>query len=265
MWISKYVCLFLIYSFLGWIYETVFCTIKDGKWENRGFLYGPVVPIYGTGAVAISVIVYFFAGQGIILSPWLVYVISVIGSAFLEYTTSWIMEKLFHALWWDYSHFPLNLHGRISLFTSLGFGAAGLLIVNVIGPFCEGLIDSIPAIIVELLSLCMLFIFAVDITLTVTALHNFDQIVIRTENSFNNSMSNIVENIAQKTSQAKQGIITKSAGITDQISNMSKFARKTIHRVYIFRDKDKRAEADKNKLLSIIRRLGRKKDDNSDK
>ena len=53
MIVSKYICLFFIYSFLGWIYETIFCTIKGGKWENRGFLYGPICPIYGTGAALV--------------------------------------------------------------------------------------------------------------------------------------------------------------------------------------------------------------------
>ena len=75
MWISRYVCLFIIYSFMGWIYETIFCTIKGGKWENRGFLYGPVCPIYGNGAIAISVIMEETLGKGIALSAWQIFVI----------------------------------------------------------------------------------------------------------------------------------------------------------------------------------------------
>ena len=121
MWLSRYICLFFIYSFMGWIYETLYCTIKNGKWENRGFLFGPACPIYGTGAVAISVIMKVTIGNGIVLSLWQIFLIAFIGSAGLEYITSWGLEKLFHAAWWDYSDFPLNLHGRISLFTSLGF------------------------------------------------------------------------------------------------------------------------------------------------
>ena len=72
MWISRYVCLFMIYSFMGWVYETLFCTIKEGRWEDRGFLYGPGCPIYGTGAVTISVLLpltlaglpHFRSGKG---------------------------------------------------------------------------------------------------------------------------------------------------------------------------------------------------------
>ena len=254
MRISKYVCLFLIYSFLGWIFESVFCTIKSGRWENRGFLYGPVVPIYGTGAVVISLVVRFCVGRGFVLSPVLIYIISVIGSAILEYVTSWILEKLFHALWWDYSKLPLNINGRISLFTSLGFGFGGLLIVYVIVPFFEGLIGNIFSEVVELLSLCMLFIFAVDITLTVTALYHFDKIVVRAEDSFNQSMSNIVDGAVRRTNSVKQGIVAKGTAITDQANIMSGFAKKAIHRVYAFKDEDKKMEASKNKLLSIIKR-----------
>ena len=231
MCVSKYVCLFLIYSFLGWIFESAFCTIKSGKWENRGFLYGPIVPIYGTGAVAISLIVRLSVGRGVVLSPALIYIISVIGSAILEYATSWILEKLFHALWWDYSKLPLNIHGRVSLFTSLGFGFGGLLIVYVIVPFFEGLIGNIPSAVVELLSLCMIFILAVDITLTVTALHHFDQIVVRADDSFNQSISYIVDGTVQRTNHVKQGIIAKKTAITDQFNIMSEFAKKAIHRV----------------------------------
>lgn len=258
MWISRYVCLFLIYSCLGWIYETIFCTIKEGKWENRGFLYGPVVPIYGTGAVAISLVVHFSAGRGAAFSPWLIYVISVLGSAVLEYTTSWGIEKLFHALWWDYSSLPLNVHGRISLLTSLGFGVAGVLIVYAIAPFFEGLMDYIPAIAVELMSLCLLFLLAVDLTVTVTALYRFDQIVIRADEAFNQGMTTLVGGVMQRTDWMKQGILTKRTAVMDEVSLMSGIAKKAIHRVYMFKDENKRVEASKNRLLSAIKKIGRK-------
>lgn len=258
MWISRYVCLFLIYSFLGWIYETIYCTILDGKWENRGFLYGPVVPIYGTGAVAVSFVVHFSAGRGVELSPWQIYIISVLGSAVLEYTTSWGMEKLFHALWWDYSSLPLSLHGRISLFTSLGFGLAGLLLAYAVVPFFEGLMNCVPSIVVEWMSLCLTFLFAVDITVTVTALYHFDQIVIRAEASFNQSMTALVGGMVQRTDRMKQGLITKRTSVMDEISSMSGIAKKALHRVAVFRDKNKRVEDSKNRLLSGIKRIGRK-------
>ena len=265
MWISKYVCLFMIYSFMGWVYESIFCTIKGGKWENRGFLYGPVCPIYGTGAVAISVIMNLTLGNGVVLSAWQIFAISVIGSAVLEYVTSWALEKLFRAAWWDYSKLPLNIHGRISLFTSLGFGLGGLLIVYVIAPFTERLVGHVPPILLELFALCFLFVFAVDLTLTVSTLHHFDKIVLQMEDNFNHSMEVIVDNTFQQSSRIRDSIIRKGRSVNEQISMLSGFTKSTVRRIYLFRDRDGQRKLMKNNILSRLRNGGRRNARSQDK
>ena len=259
MWISRYVCYFVIFSFLGWIYETAFCTITSGRWENRGFLFGPVCPIYGSGAVAISMIMNLTDRYCIERNPWLIFIISVTGSALLEYVTSWGLERLFHALWWDYSSFPLNIHGRISLFTSLGFGCAGLLIVYYIAPFTERAMDFVPPIMTEFLGLVFCFIFAVDLTLTANALRHFDRLVTQIEDSFNRSMEAIVDNTLQQSTRIRQGIIEKGRAVNGQISSMSSFVKGTVRRVYSFRYRDKDKESTRNISLSMIRRTISKK------
>ena len=98
--------------------------------------------------------------------------------------TSFALEKLFHAAWWDYSDFPLNLHGRICLFASLGFGVGGLLTVYVIAPFTVNAVSYIQPIVLEFLALLFLFVFAVDLTLTVTILLHFDLLVAQIDDSF---------------------------------------------------------------------------------
>ena len=125
MWVSKYFVYFVVYSFMGWLYESMYCTIKGGKWENRGFLYGPICPIYGAGAVALTAIDDYLHYINFQYEWWQVVLVSMLGSMVLEYTTSWILEKLFHAYWWDYSDIPFNINGRICLPCTLGFGAAG--------------------------------------------------------------------------------------------------------------------------------------------
>ena len=160
----------MIYSLIGWVYESIYCTVKSGKWENRGFLYGPACPIYGTGAVAISILITLTAGADVSFEPWQIFLISVAGSAVLEYITSWALEKTFHALWWDYSYLPFNLNGRISLFTSLGFGGAGLIIVYYLAPATETLMSILSPLATEILALLLVVAFTVDMTLTVTAL-----------------------------------------------------------------------------------------------
>lgn len=237
MWLSRYVCLFMIYSFMGWIYETLFCTMTSGKWENRGFLYGPICPIYGVGAIAI--VALLDGVRSIVDYPfqmWQIFLIATLGSMVLEYVTSWTMEKLFHAVWWDYSNLPLNLHGRISLFTSLGFGCAGLLVVYVIAPFAEKMVDVVPPIGMELCALLAMGIFSADMTLTVSALTDFEKTVARIENEFNERMDNWVDNVSQKAGDIK------SAG------------RSAIRRVKRFRYRNQNIDKFNTLIHDIIKR-----------
>ena len=108
MIISRYFVWFIVYSFLGWCFETVYCTATQRQWANRGFLYGPICPIYGCGAVSISIIIELLDFRHAPdLKVWQVFLISMVGSAIMEYLTSWVLEKWFHAYWWDYSDLPL--------------------------------------------------------------------------------------------------------------------------------------------------------------
>ena len=253
MWVSRYVFLFMIYSFMGWVYETMFCTIKGGKWENRGFLYGPGCPIYGIGAVTISVIMQLTVGNGIALRAWQVFLISVLGSAVLEYTTSWVLEKMFHAAWWDYSDWPLNFHGRICLFASLGFGIGGLLTVYVIAPFTENVVGSIPPIVLEFLALLFLFVFAVDLTLTVTVLLHFDKIVAQMESNFNRRMETFVDATVQQSSRVKKTIVNTGRSVNEQIDTLSRLTKGAVKRIKSFRDTDKEKNTVKNNILLRFR------------
>ena len=130
MWICKYFVYFIIFSFFGWIWETIYCTVKNREWANRGFLFAPLCPIYGVGAVAIILVANNIGVSN--YQWWHIFIIAVLGSMVLEYVTSWLLEKLFHAYWWDYSDMPLNINGRICLPCSLGFGVAGLIVIYVL-------------------------------------------------------------------------------------------------------------------------------------
>ena len=259
MYISRCVCLFMIYSFMGWIYESIFCTVNSGKWENRGFLYGPACPIYGTGALAVSLLMELTSGNGIEVGKWQIFLVSVIGSAILEYATSWTLEKLFHATWWDYSHLPLNLHGRISLLTSLGFGLGGLLVADYIAPFTMTLVDGITPICTELLAFAFVFVFAVDLTLTVTVLYHFDRMVVRAENTFNHSMETIVDSTVQRSNRFRKSIMKKGHLVNEQINSMSGIMKGTLRRVKAFRARDDHRQSVKNSYLSKLRNFTRRR------
>ena len=244
----------MIYSCLGWIYETLLCTLKSGKWENRGFLYGPICPIYGVGSVMIILIMEQTRQTSLAFEVWQYFLISVCGSAALEYGTAWGMEKLFHARWWDYSDLPLNLHGRISLFTSLGFGVAGLLIVYRIAPLTASVMARTSVPVAEACSLLATALFSADLTLTVTALLHFDRRVIRLEGAFNRNMEDLVDGAVQRASGLQRELGERQRLVAERWAGMSAWLKPAIRRVQMFRYRDKKAENIVNNLILSVKR-----------
>ncbi|MDD6456689.1 MAG: hypothetical protein PUF59_08925 [Lachnospiraceae bacterium] len=139
------VLLFFTFSFLGWCMEVTLKYIQFHRFINRGFLIGPCLPIYGTGVTVITLSVYLVGGEFRTISG--VFLASMISSGALEYFSSWIMEKLFHARWWDYSQKPMNLHGRIWIGNLLLFGLAGVILSEIVVPPVMMFYLRIPAII----------------------------------------------------------------------------------------------------------------------
>lgn len=130
---------FILYSFLGWCLEVAFCSINTGKFVNRGFLNGPVCPIYGFGAVSVVLLLRPISDQFILL-----YVGSVIVCSAIELVVGFMLKKLFKTTWWDYSDQRFNLGGYICLKFSLLWGVACLFLVKVIHPTISGLVHLLP-------------------------------------------------------------------------------------------------------------------------
>ena len=165
---SLYFIEFIVLSFAGWIYECTYCSFHTGKWQNRGFLYGPICPIYGAGAVGAIMIGHYLPHVFNPQAPWWrIFLITAALSAVLEYLTSYILERLFHAVWWNYSNMPLNLHGRICLPATTLFGLAGLAIVKLLLPVETELAAQTVPLVNESLSLMLAFVVGIDTGLTV--------------------------------------------------------------------------------------------------
>lgn len=226
MWISRYFVEFILFSFLGWIWETVYCTIFNGKWESRGFLFGPVCPIYGVGAVSGIALVDVL--KLLNLPPllwWQVVIIFFFGSAVLEYSTSVVLERLFHAYWWDYSKMPLNINGRICLPASLAFAAAGLLVIYVLYPFCDYISSFVSPICFEILAFVLLIIFTVDMTLTISALTGFEKKISKIDDNINEHMSEFVDNLYQSTNSLSRRTLARIKGV--------KYTKPTQTKIYL--------------------------------
>lgn len=127
----------MIYSVIGWIYESTICSIGKRKLINRGFLNGPYCPIYGTGAVLVLLVL------GRLRNPVLLFFAGAVLTCSLEYLTSWLMEKLFHARWWDYSKRKFNIGGRVCLIGAVVFGAFSVVLILFLHPFIKSLTDRL--------------------------------------------------------------------------------------------------------------------------
>lgn len=130
---------FIIYSFLGWVWESCYVSVKNKKWVNRGFVSGPFVTIYGVGAVAVYVILRPLTGHVLEL-----YFSGVAVATALEYVTGVLMEAIFHTNWWDYSGKKYNFQGKICLGSSVAWGFFTLGLFYVLQPGVSALVEEIP-------------------------------------------------------------------------------------------------------------------------
>ena len=127
-YLPQMVIIFALISFGGWVYETIYCSVVEGEFTKRGFLFGPTCPIYGIGAIA----EWLVLGQ--ISNPIIVFIIGAVLATVIEYSTGLFLERRFKKKWWDYSMFKFNLHGRVCPQASAVFGAFSVTSVFVLVP-----------------------------------------------------------------------------------------------------------------------------------
>lgn len=157
MQLVSYILLFFVYSFLGWCLE-VFCKLIDEhKFVNRGFLIGPYCPIYGFGALTMTIFLSKYLDDPVTLFIMIVLICSI-----LEYLTSYILEKIYNTRWWDYTNYKFNINGRICLETMIPFGLFGMFIMYKTNPLFLNIINKIPTSISILLTILLIIIFIVD-------------------------------------------------------------------------------------------------------
>lgn len=165
MLLYDFMWIVLIYGFLGWCGEVAFAAVKHGKFVNRGFLNGPICPIYGFGVLIVTV-----ALDPIANNIPLLFVGSVVFTSLLEFITGFVLERLFHEKWWDYSNVRFNIKGYICLRFSLLWGAAATLIVLFLHPSVMWLVGKIP-VKISIILLCVLFAaFIADLVFTLVGI-----------------------------------------------------------------------------------------------
>ena len=161
---GQWVLLFFFYCFCGWVWESCYVSVCQRRWVNRGFLRGPLLPIYGSGAIIILFVTLPVAGN-----LWLVWLLGMLAATALEYVTGAAMEALFKVRYWDYSKQKFNLNGHICLSSSIAWGFFSILLVKFIHPPIGRLLADVPSWLVDPLALVLTAVFTVDVVQSVQA------------------------------------------------------------------------------------------------
>lgn len=173
----------MTYGLMGWLYESlIWAPLEKKEFINRGFLIGPFCPIYGVVSILDWYALHFLT------EPYSIFFSAMIVCCICEYFISWSLEQIFHIRWWDYSNYPFNLNGRISLYSAVVFGLAGLLLVKIVHPFMMIHYAMIPANIRNIAALVVAGLLILDLTLSAITFINL-----------NNKLKKIYERITSKT------------------------------------------------------------------
>lgn len=196
MKIELYFLLFILYSFSGWLMEVVCKSFQYRRFMNRGFLIGPYCPIYGLGSLLIIFLLQGFSDNIVIL-----FLMSILICSSLEYFTSYIMEKIFRARWWDYSQKRLNINGRICFSTTIPFGILGCVIVSYVHPFFLQFITSLPHLFIHVFTFLLLVLFLIDLSVSFHFIYKIRDIKVR----------GVRDNTEEITKRVKRILIKKSS------------------------------------------------------
>jgi len=166
--LSMLFILFLIYSIIGWVIETIFCSIEQKKFADRGFLIGPICPIYGFGGTFMTLLLTKYLDD-----PLALFIMAVVICSVLEYLTSYIMEKLFNTRWWDYSDKRFNINGRVCLSNAVCFGFLGIILLYFVNPFLVALLSKIPDNILIIISIILFILLIFDFIISMVIVGKF--------------------------------------------------------------------------------------------
>ena len=171
---GQWVLLFFFYCFCGWVWESCYVSLRQRRWVNRGFLHGPLLPIYGSGAIII-----LFVTLPVEEDLFLVWLMGMLAATALEYVTGTVMERLFQVRYWDYSNQKFNLNGHICLSSSIAWGFFSILLVRFLHPPVGRLLADVPAWLVDPAAIVLTAAFSADVVRSVQDALDLKEILTR--------------------------------------------------------------------------------------
>lgn len=216
---------FILYSFLGWVMESIFRSICERKIINTGFLRGPFCPIYGIGAT-----IMFLFLEGFENKPILLFFISIIVLTIWEYVVGVFLETVFHTKYWDYSDHKINFQGRICLTNSICWGVLGLLFVKYIHPFVQEIMTKIDTGLLNYILAILLVVFIGDTITTIIHVKNIKSTLENIE-KINREIKEKLKEV-RKLKKEKEEKSTAAESIQQGLEKLKKKRNRTILHLY---------------------------------
>ena len=214
---------------MGWCVEVSYGMYETKKFVNRGFLIGPLCPIYGIGGTLAYLLLSRYKSD-----PLVLIIVSIFLFSILEYTASWILEKIFKIRWWDYSRRKFNIAGRICLETIIPFGILGMIVVYVLYPLAWNTISLLPERIIYIIASILAIIFVIDFIVSLKVIIKFKTLALGVLKDNTEEISKFVKNtFRQQSKRAKRLVdsfpnfkiefdIKKLKNLRDKIPGMKK-------------------------------------------
>ena len=177
-YLCQWILFFFIYSFAGWVWECCYVSVRKRRWVNRGFMHGPILPLYGSGALVILI-----GTIPVRENTALVFICGMIGATILEYITGAAMERIFHVKYWDYSGQPGNIRGYICPAASLCWGLFSVLMVRFVHVPVESAVLKIPLTVCESIATVLAVAASVDFTQSFNEAMDMKNILVQLEES----------------------------------------------------------------------------------
>ena len=197
-----YFLLFMIYAVAGWIMEVTCKLIQYKRFINRGFLVGPYCPIYGTGAILITFLLNRYTND-----PFVLFIMAILVCGTLEYLTSYFMEKLFSARWWDYSNKKFNINGRVCLRNTLCFGILAIVLVYFLNPFILTYIEKITEPFLSILFYTLLVVYIIDNIISYSIINNFSSTIKKSNYDNTEEVTKYVKDVFLKKNYLSKRLI----------------------------------------------------------
>ena len=220
------ICLyFLFYSFGGWVVEVIFHAVALGKVINRGFLNGPVCPVYGFGVLSVFALLNTIQSGGLVMSEGMIFVFGFVLATLVELIAGWLLDVCFHARWWDYSDKPLNFHGYICLEFSLIWGLAIVMVVKVFQKYVENQASHTPATWEWVVMAILYAAYFADFVVTVATIRGLNKKLTRLDkvssdmrivsDKLSNTLATTTIDTVQKVGEGKVQVTLAKAELRD--------------------------------------------------